>query len=168
MTSDRCPTCEFADRDLGILIASRSVTPSQLTDDKVRDAYVRLSAWVGHLRVLSSNAAGHLATLKLPTLLGTAYLRNVMEAVSNPRLQDPELAAMRAALLGGPVAHSRARRRWRAWEKARAREPRSVQDDLIASALVFLLSGARIWPVGARREHIEELAEAIRGLRVTD
>src|SRR2546422_10514005 len=87
MTKERCGICEAANRDLGILLASTSVRPSQITNDKVVAAYTRLSPWVGHLRDLP-NALDHVAALKLPNLSGTAYTQNVLRAVGNPRLQD--------------------------------------------------------------------------------
>ena len=131
MTTERCGICEAGDRDLGILLASASVTPSQLTQQKVVAAYARLSPWVGHLRVLP-NAADHLATLKLPNLSGTAYVQNVLQVVSNPRLQDVAMASL----------------------------SRLQQDEVIASALVLLLSGAHVWPAGVQREVTERIARS--------
>src|SRR5439155_1730283 len=75
-------------------------------------------------------AAAHVDDLKLPNLSGTAYVRNVIAALSNPRRQDASLAAMR----------------------------RSVQDELIASALVLLLTDQHIWPLGAQRQQSERIA----------
>jgi hypothetical protein len=130
MTSTRCGICEAGDRDLGILIASLSFTPSQLTNDKIAKAYARLSSWVTHIREMAGAAQAHIAALELPNLSGTAYFRNVTAALANPKLQDPVVAGMR----------------------------RSQQDELIASALVLLITGTNIWPLGAHREQSERIA----------
>src|SRR5437879_1510336 len=92
MTVERCGICEAGNRDLGVLIGSRSLPPYQLT--KVTQAYTRLSPWVTHIRELP-DAAAHVDALKLPNLSGTAYVRNVIAALSTPKLQDPSLPALR-------------------------------------------------------------------------
>src|SRR5439155_11226100 len=84
-----------------------------------------------HLRDLP-NALDHLAGLKLPNLSGTAYTRNVVRAVGNPKLLDDSMATF----------------------------SRSKQDEVIASALVLLLSGAHIWPLGVEREVSERIAQS--------
>ena len=131
VTDERCGICEAGNRDLGVLIGSRSVTPSQMTDEKVRNAYARLSAWITHVRTLP-NARAHVDALKLANLSGTAYVGNVLQALGNPKLEDASIVAM-----------SRAR-----------------QDEMIASALVLLISGAHIWPLGVHREATERIARS--------
>ncbi len=131
-TQERCGICEAANRDLGILLGGRSATSAWAANENLTQAYARLGPWVTHVRVLGPNARGHVDGLKLSNLSGTAYLRNVLQAVGNPKLEDPVLLAMR----------------------------RSLQDELIASALVLLVTGAHIWPVGAHRGATERIAKS--------
>ena len=131
MTQARCGICEAADYDLGTLIASQSVIPSRLTDQIVRDTYAQLRPWVGHVHVLPDPRA-HVAPLRLPTLSGTAYLQNVLGALGNPDLQDASLFTM----------------------------GRSVQYDVIASALVLLVSDAHVWPPGPYRDLVVRIARS--------
>lgn|SRR2546425_7096919 len=128
---ERCGICEAANRGLGILIASASITPSGVRQMKVTAAYARLSPWVAHIRDLP-NARDHLGALKLPNLSGTAYLPHLLRAVSNPRLQDDAMLALSL----------------------------SQQDEVIASALVLLVNGAHIWPLGVERDVTERIARS--------
>ena len=94
MDPERCGICEAADRDLGILIGSRS-SPAP---DKITNAYARLSVWVTHVRAMAGAAATHVAGLQLANLTGTAYLANVQSALADPTLEDRWLTAMRGSV----------------------------------------------------------------------
>ena len=118
MTDERCGICEAGNRDLGILIGSVSVIPSQITDDKVAAAYARLSPWVSHLRDMP-NARAHVDALDLPNLSRTAYVQNILRAVGNPKLQDASMLTLN----------------------------RAQQDEVFASALVLLVSDQRVSPL---------------------
>lgn len=131
MTEERCGICETADRDLGILIGSLSVTPNKITHDKVVAAYTRLGPWIGHVRDLP-NAAAHLEALKLSNLSGTAYLGNVVRAANDSTLMnDPML---------------------------KANPP--LKNDMIAAALVLLVSGVHVWAFGGHRAVTERIARS--------
>jgi hypothetical protein len=132
MINTRCGLCERADRDYGILMASVSVMPSQLTIEKQRNAWARLSEWVTHVRALP-DASAHLAQqAELKNLSGTAYLEDVFEAVRTPKLQKAGLSAL----------------------------SRSDQDQAVAGALVLIVCGLHISPLAAEPELVERIARS--------
>jgi hypothetical protein len=132
MTGQRCGICEAADRDLGIVIGSMSVTPSQVTHDRVVAAYTRLGPWVDHVLRDASDAPAHLEELKLPNLSGTAYVGNVLRAANDPTLMDDPMFNFNPSLR----AH------------------------VIAAALVLLLTGVHMFAAGAHRDVSERIARS--------
>lgn len=132
MLAQRCGICEAADRDLGILIGSLAVTPSQVTHDRVVAAYARLGPWVDHVLRDAPNATAHLEALKLPNLSGTAYLGNVLRAASDPTLMDDAMFNFNP----------------------------SLRNHVIAAALVLLLSDVHMFAPGVHCEVTERIARS--------